>query len=438
MQDPHVLPGRPLRSLLEQDVISHAEATAGKEIRLVAIVREGSRLADQPVDDVPVVHAMLAPAPQPRHHLHLLLAVPDLDPLGVQAGLDPLADQPATHRVDIAFDADGAARLHPHLQPLARFQPMRRQRSQQGSLLGEAVEATRVTLSQQLPQEPLVGLAAGKIAAAPQQQALLQGSLELVVALLTVAVLMGLAGVDRLPGQAVVAQQSLVASLEDLGVGPRLHGRRQPVGAMNPRHTAQLPEGVLQALAEALEALAKTDRGRLPIGVGEHKVVDQMRKGMTDEGDAQVVAVGEVGGGQPPGVMDLGEEDLLGRSLLGPPPLDATLERSHLAIGETTGILPLQSLKEGLGFQSGVESQLFFQLRPDLRERIRPCSPGVLHAYLARQLAQPPVLACGLLIHAGPGRGLALGPVETVQSEKPSNVLIGDRHREPPCKGGSR
>ena len=309
---------------------------------------------------------------------------------------------------------------------------MLRQRSQQDALLGEAVEATRVALSQQLSQEPLVRRAAGKVAAAPQQQALLQGPLELVVALLAVAVLVGLAGVDRLPGQAVVAQQRLVASLEDLGVGARLDRRRQPVGAVDHGHTAQLPQGVLQAFAEALETLAKADRDRLPIGIGEHEVVEQVRERMASQGDAQVVAVREVGGSQPPGMMDLGEEDLPGRSLLGSPPLDPSLQRPYLAIGKATGILPLQSLKEGLGFQAGVDSQLFFQLRPDLDERIGSCSPGMLHAYLTRQLSQPPVLACGLLIHAGPGRRLAQGPVETVQSEKASNVLIGDRHREPP------
>lgn len=169
MQDSHILPGRPLRSLLEQDVVDHAEATAGKEIGLVAIIGERSRLANQPVDDVPVVHPVLTPAPQPRYDLHLLLAVPDLDPLGVQAGLHPLADQSATHRVDIALHADGAARLHPHPQPLACFQAMRRQGTQQGSLLGQSVVPARVALSQQLPQEPLVRLPAGKIAAAPQQ-----------------------------------------------------------------------------------------------------------------------------------------------------------------------------------------------------------------------------------------------------------------------------
>jgi hypothetical protein len=83
VQDPHVLLGRPLRPLLPQGVVGHAEATAGKEIRLIPIVGESPRLADQPVDDVPVVDPMLAPTPQPRQLRHLLLGVPHLDPLGV-------------------------------------------------------------------------------------------------------------------------------------------------------------------------------------------------------------------------------------------------------------------------------------------------------------------------------------------------------------------
>jgi len=40
----------------------------------------------------------------------------DLDPLGVQPRLDPLAGQPAGHRVDVALHPDGAARLHAQVQ----------------------------------------------------------------------------------------------------------------------------------------------------------------------------------------------------------------------------------------------------------------------------------------------------------------------------------
>ena len=138
-----------------------------------------------------------------------------------------------------------------------------------------------------------------------------------------------------------MAQQRLVATLEYFGIGTRLHRRRQPVGAVNLRHTAQLPQGVLQALAEALQALAKADRHRLPVRVSQHEVVDQVREGMTREGNAQVVAVAEVRCRQPTGVMNLGEEDFLGRSLLGTPPLESSLQGPHLTVREAAGILPL-------------------------------------------------------------------------------------------------
>ena len=199
MQDPHILPRCPLRSLFEQGIIGHAEAAAREQVGLVAVIGKRPRLADQPVDDVAVIHAMLAATPQPGQHVDLLLAVPHLDPLGVLPGLDPLANQAAGHRVDVAFDTDEAARLHPHPQPLTRLQPTLRQGTQAGQLLGQASLPTAIALAHQLLQEHCVGIAMGEVAAAPQQQALLQGLLELVMALLAVAVLVGLAGVYRLP-----------------------------------------------------------------------------------------------------------------------------------------------------------------------------------------------------------------------------------------------
>ncbi|HEX2185771.1 MAG TPA: hypothetical protein VHN78_09730, partial [Chloroflexota bacterium] len=237
---------------------------------------------------MPVVDPVLAPSPQPGQLFHPPLGVPDLDPLGVQAGLDPLADQPAGHRVDVALHPDGAARLHAHPQPLASFQPARRQRPQQGPLLGQAGLPPGVELGEQPPQEGGVGLPAGEVAAAPQHQGLVQRPLEPAVTLLGVAVLVGLARLDRLRRQPVVAQQGLVAPLEDLRVGPRLHGGGQAVGAVQLGHAAQLPQGVLQALAEALVALGEADGARLPVGVGQHEVVDQVGEGAALQGDAQV------------------------------------------------------------------------------------------------------------------------------------------------------
>jgi hypothetical protein len=436
VQDPQVVLGRPLRPLLEQGIVGHAEAAAGEQVRLVTIVSESPRLANQPVDDMPVVDAVLAPAPQPRQRCYLLLGVPDLDPLGVQPGLDPLADQPTGHRVDVALHTDGAARLHPHPQPLARLQAVSREWPQQGQFLGQTGLPTGVALGKQLPQEHHVGIAASEVPAATQHQGLVQASLELMVALLHVAVLIALASLDGLALQAVVLQQRLVALLERLpSEDPRLDGGRQPIRAVQGRHAAQFPQGVLQALAEALQALRKTDSSCLPIRVSEHEVIDQVREGAARDGDTQGGAVREIAGRQPARVMDLGEENLLGRPLLGPPLLDPSLQGPQLALGKAARLLPLQGLEERLGFQARVEGQLFQGPGPDLREGVGPGTPVAVHASdLCGQLVKAAILTGGLGVHARLGGCQLLEQPMLVEAKELTHLVIGD-HREPPVLG---
>jgi len=109
VQDAQVLLGRPLRPLLDQSVVDQTEATRREQVVAVAVVGERSRLAHQPVDDVPVVDAVLAPAAQTRTAFDEALRVPDLEVVGMQTDFHPFADQPAGHRVGVATDVDGAA-----------------------------------------------------------------------------------------------------------------------------------------------------------------------------------------------------------------------------------------------------------------------------------------------------------------------------------------
>lgn len=131
MQDLQIFLGRSLRLLRQQPVIGQPEAARREQVVAVAIVRERARFTHQPIDDVPVVDAMLAPATQTRQAFHLLLGVPHLDVVGVDAGLDPFANQTAGHRVGVAAHVDRAAVIHPHRHALAGVQPLRRQRPQQ-------------------------------------------------------------------------------------------------------------------------------------------------------------------------------------------------------------------------------------------------------------------------------------------------------------------
>jgi len=293
----------------------------------------------------------------------------------------------------------------------------------------------RVELREQLTQESLVLLTAGEVTAATQQQGLLQGTLELPVALLAVAGLIGLGRLDRLPLQAVVSQQGLVAFGERCSLRPRRHCGRKPIRPMQLRHATQLGQGILQPLAEALAALGEADRPRLPVRVGQHEVVQQMVERHALDGYPQAAAVREVAGTQTSWMMHLAEEHLLGRAIKRPPLLDPALQGAELAIGKLAGEATLQVGEQGLGLQTGLKLKHDLQLRPDLGEGIGFGTPVSVHEPdLAGQPAQLAVLACGLGVDAGPSRCLLLVDALPIEAAELADVQIGD-HQEPPCLG---
>ncbi len=63
-------------------------------------------------------------------------------------------------------------------------------------------------------EERLIGTSIGEIAAASEHQGLIDGLLEAVMTLLNVAILVGLSRLDRLAFEAIMGEQSLVASSE--------------------------------------------------------------------------------------------------------------------------------------------------------------------------------------------------------------------------------
>ncbi len=418
---------RSLGVLLPQLVVGQPEPTRREQVAPVPVIGKGPGLADQPVDHVPVLDAMLPPPPQPGQLLHPLLGVPHFQPLGMQPHLHPLAHQPARHRVDVPRHPQHTAALHPHPQPLARLQPTGRQRPEHGHLLGQAAPPAGIALGEHLPQKGHVRVPAGEVPLAPQQQLLLQPPLQLVVALLDIAVLVCLPGVDRLPPQPIVPQQRLIPLLEDLRLRlAGLHRRRQPVGPMDRRHPAQLPQGVLQPLAEALQALRETHRPCLPVRVGQHEVVNQVGKGRAGDGHPQLRTVCEVRGTQLSRLVDLGKEHLLGRAVLGSPPLDVPLQGPQLSLAEAAGVLPLEGLEQGLGLQARGYAQLLHDPAPNVGEGVRACPPGVVHTHLTGQPLEPPVFAGGLARHAGFARRLLPGQSLEIEAAEATHLVIGN------------
>jgi hypothetical protein len=204
---------------------------------------------------------------------------------------------------------------------------------------------------------------------------------------------------------------------------------------MQPRHAAQLHQGILQTLAEALVALGEADSARLPVRVGQYEVVDQVIKGYPVEGHPQVGAVSEVTSRQAAGVVELSEEHFLGRPLQSPPALDVPLQGTKLTVGEASGEASLQVGKQRLGLQPGVDAEQFFEGRPDVGERVGSGTPVAVHAFdLLGQPTEPAVGAGRFGVHAGLGGSQFLGQPFAVEAEELANLGIGD-HREPPVQG---
>src|SRR5437764_748398 len=78
LQDPHVLPIRSSRLLLVQGVIGTPPGHTGVHVLPIPIAGERSRLADQPVNHVPIIDPMLRLTMQPFHLLHQRAGVPHL------------------------------------------------------------------------------------------------------------------------------------------------------------------------------------------------------------------------------------------------------------------------------------------------------------------------------------------------------------------------
>jgi hypothetical protein len=149
-------------------IVGQAEARRRKQIVAVGVLCERARLADQRVDDVPIVHRVAIATHQPRQRVNLLVRIPDLDAVGKEPCFDLLVDQPAVHRIDVAVNGNQAAGVDATGQLQARRQPRFGQVFECRYLLGEAILSTGVPRRHDLLQEFHVLLATGELAAAAE------------------------------------------------------------------------------------------------------------------------------------------------------------------------------------------------------------------------------------------------------------------------------
>jgi hypothetical protein len=189
-----------------QQVVGHPEPAGGEHRIAVAVFLERPGLADQPVDDVAVLDAMLAPTPEPRQGVQFSGPVPDVEGLGPDVDIDLFADQSAGQRVGVAADVDRAPGIDPGLEPSGHLQPSGRQGGQDGHLLTETLLSVRIASGHEPLEERLIVASIGEIAAASEHQGLVDGLLEAVMTLLDVAILVGLPGLDRLAFELVMRE----------------------------------------------------------------------------------------------------------------------------------------------------------------------------------------------------------------------------------------
>ena len=152
------------------------------------------------------------------------------------------------------------------------------------------------------------------------------------VGLLDVAVLVRHA--ERVGGRLhpVVPHQRAVAILRQ---GPsvaieRVDRRAQMIGAVPLGDAPELPEAALDPFDQRFEALGEADLDRFYIRVAEHQVEEQVRERHPAQRDPKRCHVREVGLRIHARQVDLGEDHLLARAVLGTPGGDLPLQRPQL------------------------------------------------------------------------------------------------------------
>jgi hypothetical protein len=409
-----------------QQVVGHPEPAGGEHRVAVAVLLERPGLADQPVDDVAVLDAMLTSASESRQGVQLPGPVPDVEGFRPDVNIHLFADQSAGQRIRIAADVDRAPGIDPGFEPASHLQPASRQRRQHGHFLTKTLLSVGIAPGHELLEEQLVIASTGEIATASQHQGLVDGLLETMMTLLDVAILVGLSRLDCLAFETVMREQRLVSLSEHLGLGIAVDRGGQAIGAVSPRDSSQFPQGVLQALAEALEALGEADGAGLPVGIGEHEVIDQVVQRLAEDGDAKLGHAGEVALGEPTRLMNLREEHLLGRPFEGAPLLDPPLQGPELDVGKTAREAALQVEEEGLGLEPRVEPEQFQEFGPDILERVLPGPPGMGNSPLTGERVGVAVLACRFLVNASLVGGLSQCVFGLDQLPQPPEQTIGD------------
>jgi hypothetical protein len=257
LQQAHIFPVGTGRLLRLQRVIRPPKRQTRVQLFAVHVPRKCPRLANQPVDHVPIVDPVFALAAQSLHRLHPRCRVPHLDLVRTDPRFHPFPDQPRRYRIRVLLYLDRASLAHARPFLLQRLQTLRRQRSQPRLLLSKLLLPPRVPPRHQRQHERPVLRAAAEIPAATQQQRLIQLLLETPMTLLAIAVLMAARRIRRLGRQTIMTQQRLVLRRVLFRAALMVDRQRHAVRAVTLRRPTQVPQSVLHASTQTGETLRK-------------------------------------------------------------------------------------------------------------------------------------------------------------------------------------
>ena len=241
-----------------------------------------------------------------------------------------MPDQAGRHGVEHLAQGEAATRRDVDEGLLEVGSPVGRQRLEDAALDLDLLCSAGILLGDHLVDEAAIVRQVGEVPAAPKQQRIADDAFEMAMRALDGAVLMGNAAVVAARDHAVMAAQVLIAAGQVLGGIPVqvAESRRQAVAAMIRRRPAERPESVLQSFGQGDEALAaQDDMGMLPAGISQAEVEEAVIERLSGNGHSGIGHVGEVRQAHPAGLMLLPEDDVLVRTVDGPPGPDPALQR---------------------------------------------------------------------------------------------------------------
>lgn len=348
MQQFHVPPVRGLLGMSGPQVVPrHSKTARRKHFLAVPVVGKRAWLSHQRIDDVTIIDRRQALADQTRHRLNQMTMMRNGNRFRGDPQIHQFSNETAGNGVGIRANRDGAAAAHPDApNDIVCVQTLIGERLQVGLVVEVVFPAIAVGPFHKGLHKCHIVLAAVEVPASPQPESLIDAALQMSMGRFDVAVFVGAARIRAFGFAVIVGHQRRVTFRQFSATGMIADGRGQGITPMPLRNAAKFPEGLLDAGAERFERFRKAQADTFRIAVRQHAMKEQVVKPMPAHLDIQVIAVGEVTGRQPAGVVRLAEEHRLSRSVQTPPLADAPFKRSASGIGELPGVSFLEPLKQ--------------------------------------------------------------------------------------------